>query len=133
MITDATLTQDTATVAANNRIILHIARDVFMPNAPVDTETLTLQPNIQAISPDGQTMQIAVPAITVTVPVLSLSVTEPATDSINATFDSSPIAIMGQVNNYDGEIKVFVNDEQVYVTAQASLPRAIRPRRPQPP
>ncbi len=130
VITDATLTQDTATVAANNRIILHIARDVFMPNAPVDTETLTLQPNIQAISPDGQTMQISVPAITVTVPVLSLSVTEPAADAVNATFDNSPIAIMGQVNNYDGEIKVFVNDEQVYVDSTGLFTASYTPKAP---
>jgi hypothetical protein len=115
IITDATLKQDTATVAANNRIILRIARDVFMPNAPVESENLTIQPNIQAISPDGQTMQISVPEIMVTVPVLSMSVTEPLADTVNATFDNSPIAIMGQVNNYDGEIFVFVNDKQVYV------------------
>ena len=54
IITDATLKQDTVTVAANNRIILRIARDVFMPNAPVDSEMLTIQPNIQAISADGR-------------------------------------------------------------------------------
>jgi uncharacterized OB-fold protein len=121
VITDATLTQNTATVAANNRIILHIAREVFMPNAPVDTEVVTLQPNIQAISPDGQTMQVTVPAVTVTVPTLSMSVTEPLTDVVNATFDNSPIAIMGQVNNYDSKIAVFINDQQVYVDSSTGL------------
>ena len=128
IITDATLKQDTATVAANNRIILRIAREVFMPNAPVDTETLTIQPNIQAISPDGQTMQISVPEITVTVPVLSMTVTEPTTDTVNAMFDNSPIAIMGQVNNYDGEIAVFVNDEQVYVDSTGLFTASYTPK-----
>ena len=130
MITDATLEQDTVKVPANNRIILHIQRDVFMPNAPVDTETLTLQPNIQAISPDGQTMQIAMAPITVTVPALSMSVTEPAADSVNATFDNSPIAIIGQVNNYDGEIAVFVNDEQVYVDSTGLFTASYIPKAP---
>ncbi len=127
IITDATLKTDTATVAANDRITLRIPRDVFMPNAPVDSETLTLQPNIQAISPDGQTMQITVPPITVTVPSLSMTVTEPATDSVNATFDNSPIAIIGQVNNYDGEIAVFVNDQQVYVDSTGMFTASYKP------
>jgi hypothetical protein len=128
IITDATLKQDTATVAANDRIILRIPRNVFMPNAPVDSETLTLQPNIQAISPDGQTMQITVPPITVTVPALSMTITQPATDSVNATFDNSPIAIIGQVNNYDSEIAVFVNDEQVYVDSTGMFTASYTPK-----
>ncbi|MEN6634781.1 MAG: zinc ribbon domain-containing protein [Clostridiaceae bacterium] len=128
IITDATLKQDTATVAANDRIILRIAREVFMPNAPVDSETLTIQPNIQAISPDGQTMQITVPPITVTVPTLSMTITEPAADSVNATFDNSPIAIMGQVNNYDSDIAVFVNDEQVYVDSTGMFTASYTPK-----
>ena len=128
LITDATLKQDTVTVAANNRIIFRVAREVFMPNAPVDSETLTIQPNIQAISPDGQTMQITVPPITVTVPTLSMTITEPATDSVNATFDNSPIAIMGQVNNYDSDIAVFVNDEQVYVDSTGMFTASYTPK-----
>ena len=131
IITDATLKQDTATVAANNRIILRIARDVFMPNAPVDSETLTIKPNIQAISEDGlQTTQIDVPEITVTVPVLSMTVTEPAADSVSATYDNSPIAVMGQVNNYDGEIAVFVNDQQVYVDSTGLFTASYTPKAP---
>ncbi len=115
IITDVSLTNDTATVASNNRVIIHVSRDVFMPNAPVDSEVVTITPNIQVISPDGMTTQLTVPEITVTVPVLSMTVTEPLSDTVNATFDNSPIAVMGQVNDYDGEIAVFVNDQQVYV------------------
>jgi hypothetical protein len=86
-----------------------------MPNAPVENEIVTITPNIQVISPDGTTTQLTVPEITVTVPVLSMTVTEPLADTVNATFDNSPIPIMGQVNNYDANVKVFVNDQQVYV------------------
>ena len=128
VITDATLTQDTVKVPANNRVKIHIVRDVFMPNAPVDTETLTLQPNIQAISPEGETMQVSVPPITVTVPALSMSVTEPIGQTVNATFDNSPIAIIGQVNDYDGEIAVFVNDEQVYVDSTGLFTASYTPK-----
>ncbi|MBA4348243.1 MAG: hypothetical protein C0413_05295 [Clostridiales bacterium] len=127
VVTDATLKQDTIKVPANDRIVLSIPRGVFMPNAPVDTETLTLQPNIQAISEDGQTMQIAVPPITVTVPALSMTVTEPAGDTVNATFDNSPIAIIGQVNNYDGEIAVYVNGDQVYVDSTGMFTASYTP------
>jgi hypothetical protein len=132
IITDATLKTDTATVAANDRIILRIPRDVFMPNAPVDNEVVTITPNIQAISPDGQTMQIKVPDVTVTVPVLSMTITEPTTDTVNATFDNSPIAIMGQVNNYDGETAVFINDEQVYVDSNGMFTSSYTPKQAAP-
>lgn len=128
IITDATLKTDTATVAANDRIILRIPRDVFMPNTPVDSEVVTITPNIQAISADGQTMQITVPDVTVTVPVLSMTVTEPAGDTVNATFDNSPIAIMGQVNNYDGDIAVFINGEQVYVDSTGLFTSSYTPK-----
>ncbi len=128
IITDATLKTDTATVAANDRIILRIAREVFMPNAPVDSEVITITPNIQAISPDGQTMQVAVPDVTVTVPVLSMTVSEPTGDTVNATYDNSPIAIMGQVNNYDGETAVFINDEQVYVDSTGLFTSSYTPK-----
>ena len=128
IVTDATLTQDTVQVPTNDHIVLHIPRDVFMPNAPVDSEAVTLQPNIQAISPDGQTMQVAVAPITVTVPALSMTITEPAGDTVNATFDNSPIAIIGQVNNYDGEIAVFVNDQQVYVDSTGMFTASYTPK-----
>ena len=129
VITDATLTEDTVKVPANNRVKIHIVRDVFMPNAPVDSETVTIQPNIQAISPEGQTMQVAVPPMTVTVPSLSMSVTEPVGDSVSATFDNSPIAIIGQVNNYDNQIAVFVNDEQVYVDSTGLFTASYIPKK----
>ena len=128
IVTDATLTQDTIPVPTNDHVVLHIPREVFMPNAPVDSETVTLQPNIQAISPDGQTMQVAVAPITVTVPTLSMTITEPAGDTVNATFDNSPIAIIGQVTNYDGEIAVFVNDQQVYVDSTGMFTASYTPK-----
>jgi predicted nucleic acid-binding Zn ribbon protein len=126
-ITDATLKEDTTTVPSNDHVILRIARDVFMPNEPVESETVTITPNIQVISPEGETKQLSVPDITVTVPVLSMTVSEPATDVVNATFDNSPIAIIGQVNDYDGEIAVFINDEQVYVDSTGMFTSSYTP------
>ena len=43
-------------------------------------------------------------------------------------FDNSPIAIMGQVNNYDGEIAVFVNDEQVFVDSTGLFTASYTPK-----
>ena len=128
IITDATLKTDTTTVPSNNHVILRISREVFMPNAPVDSETVTITPNIQVIAPDGSTTQITVPDITVNVPTLSMTVTEPTADTVNATFDNSPIAIMGQVNNYDGEIAVFVNNEQVFVDSTGLFTASYTPK-----
>ena len=127
IITDATLDNNTATVPSNDHVILRISRDVFMPNAPVESEVITISPNIQVISPDGQTTQLTVPDITVTVPVLSMTVSEPATDTVNATFDNSPIPIIGQVNNYDGETAVFINDQQVYVDSTGMFTSSYTP------
>ncbi len=127
-ITDATLKEDTTTVPSNDHVILRIARDVFMPNQPVESETVTITPNIQVISPEGETTQLTVPDITVTVPVLSMTVSEPAMDVVNATFDNSPIAIIGQVNDYDGEIAVFINDEQVYVDSTGMFTSSYTPK-----
>lgn len=127
IITDATLENNTATVPSNDHVILRISRDVFMPNAPVESEVITISPNIQVISPDGQTTQLTVPDITVTVPVLSMTVSEPATDVVNATFDNSPIPIIGQVNNYDGETAVFINDQQVYVDSTGMFTSSYTP------
>lgn len=127
IITDATLDNNTATVPSNDRVILKISRDVFMPNTPVESEVITITPNIQVISPDGQTTQLTVPDITVTVPVLSMTVSEPATDTVNATFDNSPIPIIGQVNNYDGETAVFINDQQVYVDSTGMFTSSYTP------
>ena len=128
VITDATLTTDTVKVPANDRVGIHIARDVFMPNAPVDSETITLQPNIQAILEDGQTMQIAVSPITVIVPTLSMTVTEPATDTVTGTIDNKPIAIMGQVNNYDTETAVFINGERATVDSTGLFTASYTPK-----
>ena len=127
IITDATLDNNTATVPSNDHVILKVSRDVFMPNTPVESEVITITPNIQVISPDGQTTQLTVPEITVTVPVLSMTVSEPATDVVNATFDNSPIPIIGQVNNYDGETAVFINDQQVYVDSTGMFTSSYTP------
>ncbi|MEN6338544.1 MAG: hypothetical protein ABFD03_00305 [Clostridiaceae bacterium] len=127
IITDATLENNTATVPSNDHVILRISRDVFMPNAPVESEVITITPNIQVISPDGQTTQLTVPDITVTVPVLSMTVTEPATDTVTGTFDNSPIAIIGQVNDYDAETAVFINDQQVYVDSTGMFTSSYTP------
>ncbi len=128
IITNATLEENTITVPSNNHVTLRVDRDIFMPNAPVESEIVTITPNIQVISPDGMATPIAVPDITVTVPVLSMTVTEPLADTVSATFDNKPIAIMGQVNNYDVNTKVFINDEQVYVDSTGLFTASYTPK-----
>lgn len=128
IITDSTLDKNIATVPSNDHVVLRVPRDAFMPNQPVDTEVITITPNIQVVSPEGETKQLTVPDITVTVPVLSMSVTEPAADTVNATFDNSPIAIVGQVNNYDKDTFVFINDEQVYVDSTGMFTSSYTPK-----
>lgn len=130
VVTEAALTSDTVTIPSNDHVILHIPRDVFMPNKPVDSEVVTITPNLQVVSADGQVTQLTVPEITVTVPALSMTLTEPAADTVTGTYNSAPIPIVGQVNNYDGEIAVFINDEQVYVDSTGMFTSSYTPKTP---
>ncbi len=128
IVTEAALTSDTVTVPTNDHVMLNIPRDVFMPNKPVESEVVVITPNLQAVSPDGEVRQITVPEITVTVPTLTMSLTEPAADTVSAGFNSAPIAIVGQVGNYDNEIAVFINDEQVYVDSTGMFTSSYTPK-----
>lgn len=115
IVTEATLETDAATVSANDHVILHIARDVFMPNAPCESSVVTITPNIQVVNSDGTTTPLSVPEMTVTIPSLSMTVTAPEFDSVTASYGNEPISIMGKVDNYDSSIGVYVNNEQIYV------------------
>jgi len=127
LITNAKLKQDTATISSNDHVILQIARDVFMPNEPCESEVVTITPNIQVVSPEGETTQLTVPEITVTVPTLSMTITTPETDTVNATYDNEPIPIVGQVDDYDSGVAVFINDEQVYVDSTGMFTSSYTP------
>lgn len=128
LITDAQLQNDTATIPSNDHALLQVARDVFMPNKPCDSEIISITPNIQVVSPDGVTTQLAVPEVTVTIPKLSMTITEPASETVNASYDNKPIAILGQVDNYEAGIGVFVNDEQVYVDDTGAFTASYTPK-----
>ena len=130
IVTDSTFDKNIATVPSNDHVILRVPRDAFMPNQPVDSEVVTITPNIQVISPEGETKQLTVPDITVTVPVLSMNVTEPAADTVNATAKNDPIAIIGRVTNYDKDIFVFVNGEQIYVDTTGMFTSSYTPKAP---
>jgi uncharacterized Zn finger protein (UPF0148 family) len=110
IITDAQLKSDTATVPSNDHVVLRVARDVFMPNAPCDQETITISPDIQVDTPDGETVKLKVDDITVTVPTLTMELTSPSGDTVQQTYNNDPILIQGTVDNTN-VTEIYINGE----------------------
>ncbi|MEG1754642.1 MAG: zinc-ribbon domain-containing protein [Clostridia bacterium] len=111
IITDATLqSSEPTTITRDNQITLRVAREVFMPNAPCDSELVTVTPNIQVDTPAGETIQLKVDDISITVPVLTMTVDTPVGDTIQQGYKNEPILINGSVANPDIR-EIYVNDE----------------------
>ncbi len=121
VVSSAALETSEATVPDYDNVILRVAEAVFLPNAPCDSETVTVTPSIQAVTADGQTIPISVDPITITVPVLSLTLESPAESSVQATFANDPIVITGTVDDPttedDHSVEVYINDVRVDVYA----------------
>ena len=110
LMTDASLKNgNTATIPSNDHVILRIAHDVFMPNKPCETESVTITPNIQVTTPQGETIQLRVDDIIVTVPRLSMTVEQPEGDTVQQTYNNDPIEIKGTVDNPELR-EIYVND-----------------------
>ena len=110
IVTDAQLKSDTATVPSNDHVVLRVARDVFMPNAPCDSETITISPDIQVDTPDGQTVQLKIDDISVTVPALTMTLTSPEGDTVQQNYNNDPILIQGTVDNTN-VTEIYINGE----------------------
>ncbi|MCR4859294.1 MAG: hypothetical protein K5910_01365, partial [Bacteroidales bacterium] len=113
IITDAELKTKTVTVPSADHVILRVVKDVFMPNKPCDSETVTVTPNIQVETPEGETIALKVDPITVSVPALNLNLSEPLVDNVQQTYTNDPIVISGTVD--DHSVEVTINGQKVTV------------------
>lgn len=114
LITNAELENDTVTVQQDNQVALRVPRVVFLPgDDDYDSTTVTVLPQLQVTLPDGTVKDVYVPASTVTIPQVSLTLTQPESTTIESTPDGSPIEIKGYVT--DHTVNVTINDQNVQV------------------
>ena len=79
IITDAALDSDRVTISQDNAVKVMVPKEVFLPGDYADTETVSVTPQLEIISPDGTTTPLQVPAVSITLQPLTLTITEPAT------------------------------------------------------
>lgn len=113
IITKAPLKTDSATIDKGNAITLEVPKAVFMPYDYAETDSVSVTPQIEVTTPDGQTSPLAVPAVTVTLDRLNLTISEPAALTVEQKPDNAPLTVAGVVN--DHTVEVLVNDIAVPV------------------
>lgn len=95
----------------NGMIPLRIPEEVWLPDEPIDSSTLSVVPNFVLISPDLEETKVEMEPITITVPAIEMTVTSPEGEKL-AT-DSNIIQITGSVK--DVTAAVYANDQQLAV------------------
>jgi len=113
IISNADLAVDYVDIQRDDAISLRVPRVVFLPEEYFDSTTVTVTPQLEVTLPDSTTRMLSVPSASVTVPQVSLVVTEPAISPVEATADGSPIKVSGTVT--DHTVEVTVNGESVQV------------------
>ena len=113
IITDAALDSDRVTISQDNAVKVMVPKEVFLPGDYADTETVSVTPQLEIISPDGTTTPLQVPAVSITLQPLTLTITEPATLSAEQKPDNGAITVKGTVD--DHTVEVYVNDNPVPV------------------
>ncbi len=105
----------TITIPRDDHMILQIPQTAFLPNAPVDASIITIEPDIQVTTPTGESYKLKIEPITVPAQALTLTLTEPLTDTVNANYGNAPITVSGTVD--DHTVSVFVGGVQTTVYA----------------
>lgn len=113
IITKATVKTNEFTISQDNRLTLEIPQDVFLPYDYAETETVSVTPEVEVTLPDGTVTPLSVPAVSLTLPRLNLTITEPASLTVEQKPDNGAITISGTVDNHTAE--VLVNDTLVPV------------------
>lgn len=113
------------TIPTNNHVILHVPQAAFLPNEPVESETIVIKPEITVTTPEGETVDIDVPEVTVQAEMLSITIESPAGGSIANTYDNKPVEIVGKVADYT--VGVFVNGEQTTVYEDGTFKASYQP------
>ena len=113
IITKASVQQDEYPIERDNKLTLEIPAVVFLPYEYCETETISVTPEVEVTLPDGSVTPLSIPAVTLTVTKLNLTITEPASLTVEQKPDNGAITVAGTVNDHTAE--VLVNDSLVSV------------------
>ena len=114
-VANAEFSVDHVTIGSENAAYLRICQDAFLPNTPLESDTVQITPKIEVTLPNGKVVQPELSGTVRKVPVLELFVTNPTTEVIEIPEDQESIQIAGRVVVFEGYTPVYINDEQVYV------------------
>ena len=120
VLSKASLENDTATVQQDNQVAIRVQRAIFLPGDYCETSTVTVTPQLEITKPDGSTEVLNVPSGTVTVPQVSLIVSKPETNPVEATADGSAIEVSGTVDDYNVSVSVNGASVDVYANEDGS-------------
>lgn len=91
---------------------LSIPEKIWIPDEPLDSSTLTVTPDIVIISPKGDETPVEFDEpITITVPTIQLTMSQPTVSDF--TVDSATVPIAGVVS--DNTASIYVGEDQVAV------------------
>lgn len=114
IITAAALKTDKAQIGTNGRVQIKVPESIFIPDDYCETEQVSVTPQVELIGTDGSVEPLPLPDISVTVPVLSLTLENPASDTIEENMDGSDIVVSGTVSDGYAELTVNGNPTTIY-------------------
>ncbi len=93
---------------------IEIPKQVFYPNAPLDSAEYVVTPNVTLTDASGTARQLNMPTFTLTFPAISLSVTNPSyTGEPIMAADGNVVTIEGKVDTHT--VSVYANDQKLSV------------------
>jgi len=104
-------------VGPSNYLQLIIEKELLIPDEPISEATISVVPDICVITPDGERYPLELDALTIDVPQVILSVTQPNTSTFTSA--NGLVSIVGRVA--DPSATVFVNDQAFSVDADGNF------------
>ncbi len=97
---------------AKGSVSLRVPEKVWIPDEPLDSDTISVTPDIVVVSPKGEETKVAFDEpIAIHVPAITLTMTQPAVGDF--TVDSATVPVEGVVD--DNTASIFVGENQVAV------------------
>lgn len=100
------LQQDSHLLEEGNTAYIAVPRSIFLPDEYCDSASVTVTPQIEITLPDGTKKMLDVPSVTMTVPQVSLTLTEPAGETVEAGASGSAITVSGTVSDHTVEVEI---------------------------
>ena len=110
-------TEKSVVVGPTNKHEIRIPKSMLLPSGPEEGATAQVVPNITVTTKNNDTVPLKIPAVTVAVPSLTLSITTPSASSI--TVGKADVPFAGKVD--DGTVAVTVEGTPLTVGADGTF------------